>query len=144
MFKIAKLDNIKNEKININLITLKNKIIDEDNELFFGPHKSLSFNISNDNYSVKFDLKCRLEKLLDLPINRTVNFIDYIDYESINININKISIDDPKINISINRYLENDFYIYLIFYTNLNNNNDYCGVIDFTFNLKDYLSKDNL
>ena len=110
MFKIAKLDNIKNEKININLITLKNKIIDGDNKLFFGPHKSLSFNISNDNYS----------------------------------NINKISIDDPKINISINRYLENDFYIYLIFYTNLNNNNDYCGVIDFTFNLKNYLSKDNL
>ena len=46
---------------------------------------------------------------------------------------------EPEINIKITRYLKNKFIIFLTFYTNYNEN-DYFGLIEFTFNLDDYLN----
>ena len=45
--------------------------------------------------------------------------------------------------IKITRYLKNSAIIFLTFYTDYSyDENDYSGMIEFTFNLDDYLSGD--
>lgn len=45
--------------------------------------------------------------------------------------------------IKITRYLKNRFIIFLTFYTDYSyDENDYSGMIEFTFNLDDYLGGD--
>ena len=46
------------------------------------------------------------------------------------------------INIKIRRYLKNQFSIFLTFNTEYNYDNiDYSGIVEFTFNLDNYLKK---
>ena len=50
---------------------------------------------------------------------------------------------EPEMDIKITRYLKNRFIIFLTFYTDYSyDENDYSGMIEFTFNLDDYLSGD--
>ena len=47
-------------------------------------------------------------------------------------------------NIKITRYLKNRFIVFLTFYTDYSyDEKDYSGVIEFTFNLDDYLNSEN-
>lgn len=49
---------------------------------------------------------------------------------------------EPQIDIKITRYLKNKFIIYLTFYTDFGFNEEvYSGMIEFTFDLNDYLEK---
>ena len=133
MFKIAKLKNVDNENIDIHLIKLEySKYINDKNikEAF----KTLSFNITGTNYSFKFNLNCKLEKLLEIPLNETINFINYISIGDTLLS----NIIDPEINVTITRYLENKFIIFLTFYTAYNEDN-YSGMIEFDFDLNNYL-----
>lgn len=140
MFKIAKLENVKNEKVSIDLISQQHcsyKDGQRDKEETFN---TLSFDISGDNYSLGFDFKCRLEKILELPMNETIDFNDYILDGETWLNVNGLNGIEPQIDIKITRYLKNKYIIYLKFYTEYSyDDNTYSGIIEFTFNLDDYL-----
>ena len=78
MFKIAKLEKVNNEKVSINLITYEQSKYENGKKILTEIVKTLSFDISGDNYSFGFDLNCKLEELLELPMNETIDFKDYI------------------------------------------------------------------
>ena len=142
MFKIAKLEKVNNETINIKLFTLgKNKY--EKGKKASETFKTLSFDISNDDYSLHFDLNCKLEKLLEIPMNKTINFDSYI-LGGTYLEVNGIADFDIKMDIKITRYLKNKFIIFLTFFTDyaFDEENDYSGMIEITFNLDDYLESE--
>lgn len=72
MFKIAKLEKVNNEKVSINLITQEQSQYENGKKVSFEKFNTLSFDISGDDYSFGFDLNCRLEKLLEIPMNETM------------------------------------------------------------------------
>ena len=106
--------------------------------------KTLSFDISGDNYSFGFDLNCKLEKLLEIPMNETIDFKDYVFGGETWLNVKDLNGIEPVLDIRITRYLKNKFIIFLTFYTDYSyDENDYSGMIEFTFNLDDYLGGEN-
>ena len=146
MFKVAKLENVNNEKISISLVTQEETKFDNGKKTSFEAFKTLTFDVSGDNYSLGFDLNCRLEKLLEIPMNETIDFNDYILDGETWLNVNGLNGVEPQMDIKITRYLKNKYIIFLTFYTDYSyDNNDYSGMIEFTFNLDDYLDneKDN-
>ncbi|MEE0014185.1 MAG: hypothetical protein UE699_00630 [Bacilli bacterium] len=145
MFKIAKLEKVNNENITIDYITqqrcgyeLGKKIKDET-------FKTLTFDISGDNYSFSFTLNCKIEKFLEIPMNETIDFKDYIFEGETWLNVRGLNDIVPEMDIKITRYLKNKFIIFLTFYTDCYSydENDYSGTIEFTFNLDDYLNDKN-
>ena len=145
MFKIAKLEKVNNENITIDYITqqrcgyeLGKKIKDET-------FKTLTFDISGDNYSFSFTLNCKIEKFLEIPMNETIDFKDYIFEGETWLNVRGLNGIVPEMDIKITRYLKNKFIIFLTFYTDCYSydENDYSGTIEFTFNLDDYLNDKN-
>ena len=146
MFKVAKLENVNNEKVSISLVTQEEAKFDNGKKTSFEAFKTLTFDVSSDNYSLGFDLNCRLEKLLEIPMNETIDFKDYIFDGETWLNVNGLNGVEPQMNINITRYLKNKYIIFLTFYTDYSyDDNDYSGMIEFTFNLDDYLDneKDN-
>ncbi len=148
MFKIANLNIVENEKINIDYITIRYNKSKNGKKLNTKSFKTLSFevlgNIDNNNYSLSFCLNCKIECLLKIPINKKIDFNNYLlDNESF-LNVNGITIIEPDMNIKITRYFKNKFIIFITFF-NLNstishNDADYSGIIEFEFNLDDYLA----
>ncbi len=133
MFKVAKLNFVGNERLNIQLLKQDRTSYQDGKKISFDNYKTLSFTISGDDYSFSFDLCCRLEKLLEIPINETINFKKWILNGSTEFNVKGVSIINPQFEIKANRYLENKFIIHLTF-----NTEDYAGVIEFSFDLDNY------
>ena len=141
MFKIAKLEKVNNEKVSINLITYEQSKYENGEKILTEIVKTLSFDISGDNYSFGFDLNCKLEELLELPMNETIDFKDYILDGETWFNVKDLNGIEPLMDIKITRYLKNKFIIFLTFFTDYSyDENDYSGMIEFTFNLDDYLN----
>lgn len=141
MFKIAKLEKVNNEKVSINLITYEQSKYENGEKILTEIVKTLSFDISGDNYSFGFDLNCKLEKLLELPINEIIDFKDYIFDGETWFNVKDLNGIEPLMDIKITRYLKNKFIIFLTFFTDYSyDENDYSGMAEFTFNLDDYLN----
>lgn len=141
MFKIAKLEKVNNEKVSINLITYEQSKYENGKKILTEIVKTLSFDISGDNYSFGFDLNCKLEKLLELPMNEIIDFKDYIFDGETWFNVKNLNGIEPLMDIKITRYLKNKFIIFLTFFTDYNyDENDYSGMAEFTFNLDDYLN----
>ena len=144
MFKIAKLKKVNNEKVGINVITLeKNQYKNGKKESF--EFNTLTFDISQDDYQFSFNLNCNLEKLLEIPMNETIDFNDYIFNSGTLFNVRGLKgFLEPEMNLKITRYLKNNFIISLTFCTDYysNDENNYFGIIEFTFNLDDYFSSD--
>ena len=141
MFKIAKLEKVNNEKVSINLITYEQSKYENDEKILTEIVKTLSFDISGDNYSFGFDLNCKLEKLLELPMNEIIDFKDYIFDGETWFNVKDLNGIEPLMDIKITRYLKNKFIIFLTFFTDYSyDENDYSGMAEFTFNLDDYLN----
>lgn len=141
MFKIAKLEKVNNEKISINLITYEQSKYENGKKILTEIVKTLSFDISGDNYSFGFDLNCKLEKLLELPMNEIIDFKDYIFNGETWFNVKDLNGIEPLMDIKITRYLKNKFIIFLTFFTDYSyDENDYSGMAEFTFNLDDYLN----
>ncbi len=141
MFKIAKLEKVNNEKISINLITYEQSKYENGKKILTEIVKTLSFDISGDNYSFGFDLNCKLEKLLELPMNEIIDFKDYIFDGETWFNVKDLNGIEPLMDIKITRYLKNKFIIFLTFFTDYSyDENDYSGMAEFTFNLDDYLN----
>ena len=141
MFKIAKLEKVNNEKVSINLITYEQSKYENGEKILTEIVKTLSFDISGDNYSFGFDLNCKLEKLLELPMNEIIDFKDYIFDGETWFNVKDLNGIEPLMDIKITRYLKNRFIIFLTFFTDYSyDENDYSGMAEFTFNLDDYLN----
>lgn len=141
MFKIAKLEKVNNEKVSINLITYEQSKYENGEKILTEIVKTLSFDISGDNYSFGFDLNCKLEELLELPMNEIIDFKDYIFDGETWLNVKDLNGVEPVIDIKITRYLKNKFIIFLTFFTDYSyDENDYSGMAEFTFNLDDYLN----
>lgn len=144
MFKIAKLEKVNNEKVSINLITQEENKYENGKKIFFEEFKTLSFDISGDDYSFCFDLNCKLEKLLEIPMNETIDLKDYVFDGETWLNVKELNGVEPQMDIKITRYLKNKYIIFLTFSTDYSyDNNDYSGMIEFTFDLDDYLSVDD-
>ena len=141
MFKVAKLEKVNNEKVSINLITYEQSKYENGEKILTEIVKTLSFDISGDNYSFGFDLNCKLEKLLELPMNEIIDFKDYIFDGETWFNVKDLNGIEPLMDIKITRYLKNKFIIFLTFFTDYSyDENDYSGMAEFTFNLDDYLN----
>lgn len=141
MFKIAKLEKVNNEKVSINLITYEQSKYENGEKILTEIVKTLSFDISGDNYSFGFDLNCKLENLLELPMNEIIDFKDYIFDGETWFNVKDLNGIEPLMDIKITRYLKNKFIIFLTFFTDYSyDENDYSGMAEFTFNLDDYLN----
>lgn len=141
MFKIAKLEKVNNEKVSINLIIYEQSKYEKGEKILTEIVKTLSFDISGDNYSFGFDLNCKLEKLLELPMNEIIDFKDYIFDGETWFNVKDLNGIEPLMDIKITRYLKNKFIIFLTFFTDYSyDENDYSGMAEFTFNLNDYLN----
>ena len=142
MFKVAKLEKVNNETIDIKLFTQEQKKYEngkKNSETF----KSLSFDIYCDDYSFSFVLICLLQKLLEIPMNETIDFNNYI-LGGTYLEVHGTTNFDIKTNIKITRYLKNKFIIFITFFTDyaFAEDNDYSGMIEITFNLDDYLESE--
>ena len=144
MFKIAKLEKVNNEIVNIKLLTQEKNKYENGKKAFSETFKTLSFDISSDDYSLYFDLNCKLEKLLEIPMNKTIDFNNYISGGTY-LEVHGIADFDIKTNFKITRYLKNKFIIFITFFTDyaFDDENDYSGMIEITFNLEDYLESEN-
>ena len=140
MFKVAKLENVNNENVDIKLVSHEYTQYQDGKKILTDSFNTLSFDISGDNYSFGFDLNCKLEKLLEIPMNETIDFKGYVFEGETWFNVNGLNGVEPEMDIKITRYLKNKFIIFLTFYTDYSyDENDYSGIIEFTFNLDDYL-----
>lgn len=141
MFKVAKLEKVDNEQVTIEYVTQRQCAYDNGKKVLDESFKTLSFDVSGDDYSLSFDLNCRLEKLLEIPMNETIDFDEYVFGGETWLNIRGMNGVEPQINVKITRYLKNKFIIFLTFYTDYSyDDEDYSGMIEFTFNLDDYLT----
>ena len=118
----------------------KNIVLNQEKKVKDETFKTLTFDVSGDDYSLSFDLNCNLEKLLEIPMNETIDFKDYISGGETWLNVKDLNGVEPEMNIKIIRYLKNKFIIFLTFYTDYNYDKiDYSEMIEFSFNLYDYL-----
>ena len=142
MFKIAKLENVKNETTKISIVTGERSFFNQGKKCSTEKYRTLSFDISGDDYSFGFDLNCELEKLLEIPIEETIDFNDYIFGGETWLNIRGLNGVEPEIDVKITRYLKNKYLITLFFHTDYSyDDENYCGMIEVSFNLDDYLDK---
>ena len=135
MFKIAKLEELKNEKVTINPVTQQHNAVVNgkvESETF----ETLSFEISSEDYSFSFDLNCKMDKLLEIPMSETIDFNDYIFHGETWLNIRGLNGMEADMDIKITRYLENKFVVYLRF---TSDSEDYSGAIEFSFDLDEYI-----
>lgn len=144
MFKIGKLEKVENEEVTITSIKQEHKKYEKGIKVSEENFKTLSFNISGDDYSLSFEFNCRLEKLLELPLGETIDFNDYIFDGETWLNTKEESNLEPQMDIKITRYIKNKYIILLTFYTDYmrEDNNIYSGMVEFTFYLDDYLIKE--
>ena len=134
MFKVAKLKKVENENVKIGILTQEKASFKDGKKISTEEYKTLSFNITGDDYSFSFELNCKLEKLLELPNGETIDFKDYIFEGETFFNG-----ENPEMQITINRYLKNKYIIAISFYTYGVDDDQYAGIIEFSFNLDDYL-----
>lgn len=146
MFKIAKLENVNNEVVSIDYATQEQSKYENGKKVSHESFKTLTFDISGDDYSFSFDLNCKLKNLLEIPMSETIDFNKYIFHSETWLNIKGQNGVEPQMDIKITRYLKNKFIIFLTFYTeySYDDDNDYSGMIEFTFNLDDYLKGDEI
>ena len=78
-------------------------------------------------------------------MSETISFNEYIFKSETWLNIKNSNGVQPEIDVKITRYLKNKFVIFLTFYTEYSyDDNVYSGMIEFTFDLNDYLNNKSL
>lgn len=142
MFKIGKLNNTSNE--NVKITSSKLEVIKAGVGVV-GYKLGLSFDITgesdNNKYSFGFDLSCYPEDLLTLNVSKTIDFNNYKNTsDKFNIgeaffNFNdENGVEPDELSIKISKYINNRYLVYITFLVE-----DYSSVIEFDFNLDDYL-----
>lgn len=145
MFKIGKLNNTSNE--NVKITSSKLEVIKAGVGVVgvVGYKLGLSFDITgefdNNKYSFGFDLSCYPEDLLTLNVSKTIDFNNYKNTsDKFNIgeaffNFNdENGVEPDELSIKISKYINNRYLVYITFLVE-----DYSSVIEFDFNLDDYL-----
>lgn len=137
MFKLNKLEQVQDENIDIDYVNVEQRNYkDKTTESFKTLRFSIEGTLNNKLYALSFELNCRLEELLKIPECETIDFKKYIfDSETMFYN-NGITDLEPEIKITANRWIKNKFIVMIHFYAN---DDEYSGVIEFEFNLDDYL-----
>lgn len=141
MFKANKLIDSKDEKLEISYI---------DNEVYIpkeglrDSYKSLYFDfkskIDEDEYNLTFALNCKNEVLLDFPMNEQIDLKKYILGGETFFYVNDEYDIGPEMDIVIMRYLKNNYIIHIKLNANVGNRfGSYAAIIEFEFNLDDYL-----
>lgn len=144
MFKVNKLIDVNDEKVIIDYVTHEENWYN-NGKIVSKSFKTLSFSIEgiiNENeYTMSFDLNCKLEELLKIKPLKTIDFSGYLFWSETYFTINGITDMEPKVEITINRFLKNKFVILIHFYTEVldNDRKTYSGIIEFDFDLDDYL-----
>lgn len=136
MFKIGKLEQVSDEKVSIEAVTYKTYYFDNKK---YKDCKTLSFEVTGNNYSISFDLKCEMKELLNLPLLETIDFSKYLNEGETFFNVDDNNGINPIMNITINRYMKNKYVIFISFYTE--NDDNYGGIVEFSFDLDDYLDR---
>ena len=141
MFRVGQLKDVNNERVNINLVKHKTSSYKNGKKVSFEEYNTLSFDVCGNNYSLCFDMNCKLEELLKIPMNKTIDFKEYVYSGKCLLNIKEYNGIEPEFNIKITRYLDNRFIIFLTFYTEYSyDEKNYGGIVEFTFNLDDYMN----
>ena len=142
MFKVGKIKQVTNEKVNIKLRTIEKGSF-KGNKTTYKKIKVLSFDITSDEYSFFFEMGKEIEKLLEIPMEEKVDFKDYIvSGDMFDDHKNKKVFIDNNIDISIFRYAGNSFEITIkLSAEELNPTEEYSGIIVFDFDLDNYLDK---
>ena len=142
MFKISKLNEVDEERLIVDYgefeINFYNpKKIEKFKTLIF----SIEGKLKNNNYCFSFSLNCKPSKLMEIKEKETTNFKKYLFETSAILTINGVAYLDPKYEININRYLMNNFVININFISETDPyyDNIFCGIIEFEFDLNDYL-----
>lgn len=141
MFKVNKLIKSKDEKLEISYI---NNDVYKPKEGLRDSFKSLYFDftgkIDEDEYNLTFALNCRNEVLLDFPMNEQIDLKKYILIGETFFYINDEYDISPEMDIVIMRYLKNNYIIHIKLNANVGNRfESYAAIIEFEFNLDDYL-----
>ena len=142
MFKIGKLNNTSNENVKITSSKLE---VSKAGVGVVGYKLGLSFDITgkfdNNKYAFGFDLSCYPEDLLTLNVSKTIDFNNYKNTsDKFNIgetffNFNdENGVEPDELSIKISKYINNRYLVYITFLVE-----DYSSVIEFDFNLDDYL-----
>ena len=137
MFKVNKLLNVDNEIVDIKTIeyeshNIKNKEVKKYKSLIF----DIKGNIGTNNYDLSLSLKNDIVELLKLDYDVTTNYSDNILEGETFLDVSDNSFRGPVIDLLITRFTENKFIVYIKFFTY---EEDYSGIIEFTFNIDDYL-----
>jgi hypothetical protein len=141
MFRVGQLKDVNNERVNINLVKHETSSYKNGKKVSFEEYNTLSFDVCGNNYSLCFDMNCKLEELLKIPMNKTIDFKEYVYSGKCLLNIKEYNGIEPEFNIKITRYLDNRFIIFLTFYTEYSyDEKNYGGIVEFTFNLDDYMN----
>lgn len=141
MFRVGQLKDVSNESVSINLVKQEKDSYKNGKKVTHEEYNTLSFDVSSDDYSLCFEMNCELEDLLKIPMNETIDFKDYLFSGKCLLNIKNYNGIEPEFNIKITRYLDNRFIIFLTFYTEYSyDENNYGGIVEFTFNLDDYMN----
>lgn len=141
MFKVNKLIDSKEEKLEIShlnneIYIPKEKIRDSYKVLYF----DYTGKINEDEYNLTFALNCRNEVLLDFPMNEQIDLKKYILCGETFFYVNDEYDIDPEMDIVIMRYLKNNYIIHIKLNANVGNRfGSYAAIIEFEFNLDDYL-----
>jgi hypothetical protein len=143
MFKVAKLKQIKDEKVDIKVVSYEKRGYQKEPQL----RHILSFKISGYDYSLRFMLNITLEKLNAIPDSQDINLSKYLfggetylytKYDNNNY------YDDTNLNLNIvASKFDNEFNLQLNFYS-FDCQKPISGIAEIKFNLNDYLPSNEL
>lgn len=141
MFKVGKIKQVKNEKVLIKQSSYEKGSF-KDGKTMYAKVETLSFEITGDDYTFSFDMSTPIKELLKIPMGEKVDFKKYLFQGETFFNTDgEKGYIDPDMKIIIYRYLENSFEITIHFNTEeWNKEEEYSGLIQFSFNLDDYLN----
>ena len=128
MFKIAKLEKIENERI---------EIINNNTYISF----DIEGTVNKRKYSFSFSLNCGKDELIKLVQSKDVDFNKYILSGETYLNVNGIVFINPMTDftydIKICKYIKNKCIINISFFSeeDIQSNNIYSGKIEFEFDI---------
>lgn len=144
MFKIGEIHEVNNENIKIDVVNLESySYVTKETNVYQNLSFNIEGNLNNNCYSLYFEINDDIKELLKFKKLEKNNINEMIREYEFNINDN-ISIN-PKLNVILTKYLDNKFNIYINFIIEEEESfkEKYAGIIEFDFDLNDYIGDYN-